>query len=146
MIDSWLMLASNRFLFILNPRSAEAFLWFKDRIVFKITESWTQPTSTGLAKFSKLLSLAIVVTHHNKSENPFQKMFARYFNMSVNKVTKKIMKRKRFFWKWAWKTLNLKTIEITKFLIKCEKIWISDDDIIFSCSRWVVYYLETNIH
>ena len=39
-IDSWLMLASTRFLYILNPRSTEAYPWLKVRIVSK---SWNVP-------------------------------------------------------------------------------------------------------
>ena len=38
----------------------------------------------------------VIITHHNKSENPLQKIFTIYFNISVDKVTEIIVKTKTF--------------------------------------------------
>ena len=52
--------------------------------------------SIGLAKFSKLFSLTIVITHHKIFENSLQKLFPRYFNIFVDKIAEIIIKRKNF--------------------------------------------------
>ena len=63
----------------------------------------------SLAYFSELSLLIIVDTYHKKSQNPLQKLFARYFNVSVGKVAEIITKSKKFE-----KTLNLKVIKVTE--------------------------------